>query len=269
MAVVNIEMSEYKAMEAKAEMLEEMRQTERKLHEEIKSIEQEKSAELKKLIEENKKLLEEAHEETLKAYKNAEMKVVKTVRHETHEHKLINNLEFSNFTRDFIISMNLPEKLKIDLLEYLRDRGRRYTDGFQYYHTGMDLSSLVDKLFKPSISTSYSDPIVTTHGLDEIKAEIYDNIKKEIDDDTKEKLEKFEEFSKKYFDILKEKKELESELATSQNNVNTLFDSNIDLAQKNKMLNEKLGIIKSEIKNSKWWKSFLIVKRIKSLIKKW
>lgn len=45
MALVHIEMSEYKAMEAKAEMLEEMRQTERKFHEEIKSIEQKKNAE--------------------------------------------------------------------------------------------------------------------------------------------------------------------------------------------------------------------------------
>lgn len=268
MAVVNIEMSEYKAMEAKAEMLEEMRQTERKLHEEIKSIEQEKSAELKKLVEENKKLLEEAHEKTLKAYEEAKMKVVKTVRHETREHKLIDNLQFSNFTKEFIMSMNLPDQLKNAVLGFLSDRARSVND-YYYCHTAMDLSTLIDRIFRTETITSYTQPITTTHGLEEVKAEIYAELKAEVDEETERKLQSLQELNVKYPDTLDKNRELERELSALQRSYDKLFEDNKELLKKNEVFLTSVTSIKKEVEEAKWWNSFSVIKYLKNIIKEW
>lgn len=278
MALVHIEMSEYKAMEAKAEMLEEMRQTERKLHEEIKSIEQKKNEELKALIDENKKLLEEEYKKTLQAYKDAEKKVIKTVTNETNEYVQIVNDNTDNAIREFIISLNLPKGIGYEIINTL-ERHNGKSEGFtrfSNYSSSIDFHKLANSLFRIEKRVSTPKTTVTTHGLDEIKVELKEEIERNINAEIKEKLGELDNLHKKLPKILKENDELAREIVVIKQKHMKLFEENIELNEKNKELNEtnfdindKINTVESKIENAEWWNAPSVIKYLKNTVKNW
>lgn len=266
MALVHIEMSEYKAMEQKAELLEEMRQTERKLHEEIKSIEQTRNDENKKLIEENKLLLKEANEKTIKAYETAKMRVVKTVINESREYKeLSRDRNTHDVIREFIIALNLPMGITEQILSYLRTRSMQFGDSSSYY-SGVNFNSLARSLFRTERVVTLATPTVTTHGFDEVREEVRQEIEEAMSSTTKRKLKQLDEVNVKYSEVKDKNIELHKEL----DELRAKYTKILDLGEKNAKyyaeLFLKIGGIEKAIKEYKWWKFPTFMNAIKKII---
>ena len=265
MALVHIEMSEYKAMEQKAELLEEMRQTERKLHEEIKSIEQARNEENKKLIEENKLLLKEANEKTIKAYETAKMRVVKTVINENREYK-----EFSrdrgthDVIREFIIALNLPMGTTEQILSYLRTRSMQF--GEASYHTGVNFNNLARSLFRTELVVTPATPIVTTHGFAEVREEIRQEIEEAMSSTTKRKLKQLDEVNVRYSEVKDKNIELHKELEELRAKYTKILDLNEKNAKYYAELSLEISGIEKAIKEYKWWKFPTFMNAIKKII---
>ncbi len=263
MALVHIEMSEYKAMEQKAELLEEMRQTERKLHEEIKSIEQTRNDENKKLIEENKLLLKEANEKTIEAYETAKMRVVKTVINENREYKEVSR-DTHDVVREFIIALNLPMRITEQILAYLRTRSMQF--GEASYHTGVNFNNLARSLFRTERVVTQAAPIVTTHGFDEIREEVRQEIEEAMSSTTKRKLKQLDEINVKYSEVKDKNIELHKELEELRAKYTKILDLNEKNAKYYAELSLEISDIEKAVKEYKWWKFPTFMNAIKKII---
>ena len=213
-------------------------------------------------MKENKKLLENSLEkerglqdqikkltdEKTKALEDAKMKVVKISKTEVTEHLLRKR-------EDTYVWRELWNLIGVDY--------RRLPKMPEFINTDQ-LSNVFFQRVK-SYSMPYEE--ITTHGLDEIKAEIRNDLKAKMDDDTKRKIENAKVALSKNNELLKENK--------------TLTTDNSSLAEKNKKLtercdeltkkliefengNELLGTVKDILKNGYgfWNKSKLLDKII-------
>ena len=111
----------------------------------------------------------------------------------------------------------------------------------------------------------------TTHGLDEIKAEIRNDLKAKMDDDTNRKIKNAETALSKNDELLKENKTLTTENSSLTEKNKKLTEQCDELTKKLTDIedgNETLGKVKDTLKNGYgfWNKSELLAKII-SIIK--
>jgi len=237
MAKIEMDMSEYKAMEESKELLKQSLKNERELKEQIKIL----------------------NDEKIKALEDAKMKVIKTINHETTEH--IMQQRPSQFVmRELLYSIGLS----YDLVEKILENNQ---------NNQFDLERISNIFFKKTTSRSMDIESITTTGLDEVKEEITTNIKNNIDNDIKNKLDKAEKLIEKNNNILKENQKLVSEniqLKSDKINMVTQID---DLVEKISTLkdftndHEKLDKIKNELKDGfSHWTSKTLLRNIENIL---
>lgn len=178
------------------------------------------------IMKENKKLLENSlekerelqeqikklNDEKTKVLENAKMKVVKISRTEITEHLMRKR-------GDNYIRRELGHLL-----------GMNNTELFRMYDN-INTDYLINAFFEKATSHSVPYEEITTHGLDEIKAEIRNDLKTKMDDETNRKIKNAETVLLKNDELLKENKTL-----TTDNNI---------LTENNKKLTEQCdGLIK-------------------------
>ena len=190
MGTIEIDISEYEAMKENKRLLEDSLKNERGLQEQIKKLSEEKT----------------------KALEDAKMKVVKIKKSEVTEHVLRKR-------NDDLIYRELFHLVGSSMGGYMDRRGLK--SEIEYLST----EQLIDLFFEraKSYSTPYEE--TTTHGLDEIKAEIRDVLMSEMTEDTKHKIKAAEAALLRNDDLFKENR-----LLTKENNL---------LVEKNKRLVER------------------------------
>lgn len=226
-----MDISEYEAMMENKKLLENSLEKERVLHEQIKKLTDEKT----------------------KALEDAKMKVVKTTKSVVTEHLLCKRSDETYVFRELL------HVLGIDY---------RYVEHIPNY---IHFDRLRNAFFEKK--TSYSTPIeeITTHGLDEIKAEIRNDLKAKMDDETKRKIENAEVALSKNGELLKDVKILTSENESLSVNNKKLTIQCDELTKKLTYINdgnETLNTIRELLKNGYgFWNKGELLDKIISLIK--
>lgn len=146
MAEIKMDVSEYEAMKENKALLEKALKEKDDLYAEIKKLNQEK----------------------IDALLEAKMKVVRVVRNEFAEHKLV---------------IKSPEEIMVDL-------NRMFRGEFGDYHNAVRYLSDIFFDRKPATSKSSTEE-VTTQGLDDIKAELRKEIEADISEDVRDKLKDY------------------------------------------------------------------------------
>lgn len=217
------------------------------------------------VMKENKKLLENSlekerslqeeikklNEEKLKALEDAKMKIVKISKTER---------------TDFVMKRRDDHEVWGRLFQVL---------GVSYHtrvHEWMSVDSLIEAFFQRGTSISHP-PVteVTTHGLDEIKAEIREELKREMDTDIKDKLEtagialsQHSGLMSRNSDLVRENDELKKNikgLTEIGNSMNREIDR---IYKENRTINEIQGLLHN---GYTFWNKSKILDKIISLIK--
>ena len=217
-------------------------------------------------MKENKKLLENSLEkerglqdqikkltdEKTKALEDAKMKVVKISKSEVTEHLLRKR-------EDTYIWRELWHLLGLDY--------RGLPKMPDYIHT----DHLVKVFFEKSTSHSMPYEETTTHGLDEIKAEIRNDLKAKMDDDTNRKIKNAETALSKNDEVLKENKTLTTDNSSLTEKNKKLTEQCDELTKKLTDIengNETLGKVKDTLKNGYgFWNKSKLLDKIISIIK--
>jgi DNA-directed RNA polymerase subunit H (RpoH/RPB5) len=165
MAKIEMDLSEYEVIKENKKLLEASLQKERELQIEIKKLSEEK----------------------LKALEDAKMKVVKIIRTETREGKLI-------------------RKEDSRIIKSLMDLLGASPSNYEYFNRKISMNSLENVFFESFYTTTIPKETVTTHGLDEITVELRAELKNEIDSEIKTKLENAEQLSIKNEELVKDMK---------------------------------------------------------------
>jgi uncharacterized protein YigA (DUF484 family) len=217
-------------------------------------------------MKENKKLLENSLEkerglqdqikkltdEKTKAFEDAKMKVVKISKSEVTEH-LLRKREDTYIWRELWHLLGLDYRVLPKMPDYI------HTD------------HLVKVFFEKATSHSMPYEETTTHGLDEIKAEIRNDLKTKMDEETNRKIKNAETALSKNDELLKENQTL-----TTDNN--TLIEKNKKLTEQCDELTKKLtdiedgnkvlSNVKDTLKNGYgFWNKSEILDKIISIIK--
>jgi predicted nuclease with TOPRIM domain len=217
-------------------------------------------------MKENKKLLENSLEkerglqeqikkltdEKTKALENAKMKVVKISKTEITEH-LMRKKEDGYIWRELCHLLGLDYRTLPKMPDYI--------------HTDHLAKVFFEK------TTSYSMPYeeTTTHGLDEIKAEIRNDLKEKMDEETNRKIKNAETALSKNDELLKENLTLTSEnnILTEKNN--KLTEQCDELTKKLTEIedgNKVLSGVKDILKNGYgFWNKSELLDKIISIIK--
>lgn len=238
-----MDISEYDAMRKNEALLEKALERERQLH------------------DENQKLMKEKNS----ALEDAKMKVVKIKRIEKIE-SVWKKRNFGMAWERFMCILN---------------------PGYNHRTIpspppGLTNEAMIDCFFEKSHFTVMEGEDVTTHGLDEVRAEIAEDLQKRLDDDTKQQLLRLKEVDKANAELIERVNSLQRSLDDLNYQLNNAM-STIELLQKeNKELNEDnlrfannerlMSNIKYEL--SKWqlnWftfnKNFAIIETIKRFVK--
>lgn len=217
-------------------------------------------------MKENKKLLENSLEkerglqeqikkltdEKTKALEDAKMKVVKISKTEVTEH-LLRKREDTHIWRELWYLMGIDYRQLPKMPEFI--------------HTDHLAKVFFEK------ATSYSGPNeeTTTHGLDEIKAEIRNDLKAKMDDDIKRKIENAEVALLKNDELLKENKALTSENSSLIEKNKKLTEQYDELTKKLTDVedtNETLNKVREILKNGySFWNKAELLDKINCLIK--
>lgn len=207
MALVHIEMSEFKAMEEKAAMLQDALANEKALQEEIKEVERKKNKELAEAIEmANAKTLE-LKEEAIKAYEESSKKIVKIEKRVVDEVLQLQNTDQNYVLREFLFSLGLSNR-QVDQIRELSSRGgvRNHTEyDINPFGFNFDIGRLASALFKKQTIKRPVEKVVTILGLDEAKKEIREQLTKEI-------FAEYEETVKKQGNAIEENVDLKEEI---------------------------------------------------------
>ena len=207
MALVHIEMSEFKAMEEKAAMLQDALANEKALQEEIKEVERKKNKELAEAIEmANAKTLE-LKEEAIKAYEESSKKIVKIEKRVVDEVLQLQNTDQNHVLREFLFSLGLSNR-QVDQIRELSSRGgvRNPTEyDINPFGFNFDIGRLASALFKKQTIKRPVEKVVTILGLDEAKKEIREQLTKEI-------FAEYEETVKKQGNAIEENVDLKEEI---------------------------------------------------------
>jgi DNA repair exonuclease SbcCD ATPase subunit len=230
MAKIEMDMSEYKAMEEAKDLLKQSLKNERELKDQIKIL----------------------NDEKIKALEDAKMKVIKTIKHETTEHLMQKRLPHFAM-RELLYSMGLS----YDLVEKILENNQ---------NNQFDLERISNMFFEKTTSHSMDIESITTTGLDEVKEEITTNIKNNIDNDIKNKLDNAEKLIEKNNIILKENQKIISENNQLKSDKSNMVEQIEKLAEKISTLedftsdHDKLDKIKNELKNgfSHWTSKTLL-----------
>lgn len=157
MAKIEMDISEYEIMKENKKLLENSLEKERGLQQRI----------------------EQLNKEKIEALEEAKMKVVKISKVETMEHVLVKR-DFEDIwgrMREFLLNSfhNNPHQglLTNRVDSYLQSEGRK----------------LIDICFEKTSSSLFSEPTITTHGLDEIKKELSEKLKKQISENYDREME--------------------------------------------------------------------------------
>ena len=158
MAQIKMDVSEYEAMKENKNLLEKSLENERALNEQVKQLTDEKT----------------------KALEDAKMKVVKVTRSEVRQH-LIMKMEpwGEHAVRRLLNALGInTHAINSDMVlsSWLRDKTR------------IDWDMLADAFFSKTESVAVPVNEITTHNLDDVKAEIRADIMAGIDNDTKQAL---------------------------------------------------------------------------------
>lgn len=217
-------------------------------------------------MKENKKLLENSLEkerglqeqikkltdEKTKALEDAKMKVVKISKTEVTEH-ILRKKEDVNIWRELWNLMGIDYRQLPKMPEFI------HTD------------HLINVFFERVKSYSMPNEETTTHGLDEIKAEIRNDLKTKIDDDTKRKLENADVALSKNNELLKENKTLISENSSLTEKNKKLTEQCDELTKKLTDVedaNETLNKVREALKNGYgFWNKAELLDKIMDLIK--
>lgn len=195
-----MDISEYDAMRKNEALLEKALERERQLH------------------DENQKLMKEKNS----ALEDAKMKVVKIKRIEKHEHLWQKN--------------DMGEAWRRLLL--LLDRNYHNRDFLPPPPPQFSREALIDIFFNQSRFTRMEGEEVTTHGLDDVRAEIAEDLQKRLDDDTKQQLLRLKEVNKENAELVEKVMSLQRSLDDANYQLNNAM-STIELLQKeNKELND-------------------------------
>lgn len=217
-------------------------------------------------MKENKKLLENSLEkerglqeqikkltdEKMKALEDAKMKVVKISKSEVTEH-LLRKREDTYIWRELLHLLGLDYRGLPKMPDYI--------------HTDYLAKVFFEK------ATSYSMPYeeITTHGLDEIKAEIRNDLKAKMDEETKRKIENAEAALSKNDGLFKENKALTADNSSLTEKNKKLTEQCDELTKKLTDIengNETLEKVKDALKNGYgFWNKSELLDKIISIIK--
>ena len=219
MALVSIEMSEYKAMEEKSALLEKALNNEKSLQEEIKAVERRKNQELSDIIEEKAVLIKEANDKTIKAYQEAKMKVVKVTKRVSKQYLMAKRDDQQIVIHEFLKALGLD----VRQIEQIKEvSARRFSinygsSGQAYYSDSLDLDRLRNALYKSETVEDNDVTTVTIHGLDEVKEELKKDLESQINEETLISLEKAKETSIQNSKLILDKMSLYEELQELKN----------------------------------------------------
>lgn len=236
MAKIEMDISEYEAMKENKKLLENSLEKERKLQEEVKRLSDEK----------------------VKALEDAKMKVVK-VKKIVNEDFLIKKKPDSESVRRFlnILGFGTGYVNAVDIDDALNCISHR---------------NLQDIFFEKVHSTSEGFESVTTHGLDDITAEIRKEINDSIDSKTKSKLEEFDKLSQKNSEYLKRIEDLEKTNSNLDKENNKLSKSLTEALKKADELDEnsrKFYRVKNALKNGYgFWGKANLLEELIEIVKK-
>lgn len=166
MAVIKMDVTEYQEMQKNALLLEQSLRREQEL-----------SAQISKL-----------NEEKIKALEDAKMKVVKIIKKQTHQNKMVKRDGLCNLIRYIRFGSTSENQHGTTWMEMVTQN----RDEYDYSY----LNDLIDSTFETV--TSFSEDVVSTtvHGMDEIKVEIRKELESQIIQETKDKLKRGEEANK-------------------------------------------------------------------------
>lgn len=197
MAKIEMDISEYEAMKETASLLKSSLEKERLLYEQIKTLTDEKT----------------------KAFEDAKMKVVKTTRAEVIEHL-------------YVKIKHINTEAYIELCDLLHiDRSRSYITPDKF--GGINNNRIIDILFDRVKIMSQPVSEITTHGLDDIKAELREELKVNMDSDINIKIQNAEKVLSKSHELIKQ-----HEIITSEN---------ISILKKNKELITQVNILTNKV----------------------
>lgn len=163
MAKIEMDLSEYEAIQESKKLLEKSLERERDLQEQVKKL----------------------HEEKIEALEKAKKKIVKIVKTQHREIGLVRR-EPGDIIRALFRKLGLDTR-NLDLRLPVSDE----------YGRGV-IENFMDAFFDVTDTTSIIPDEVTMHGLDEIKAELREDIKNQIDKATKRKLEDYDDLQERY-----------------------------------------------------------------------
>src|SRR6478609_5647147 len=173
MAKIEMDISEYEAMKETKKVLEQSLERERGLQAQIETLNKEK----------------------ITALEDAKMKVVKVSKRTITEHLLTKRPAQDVFR-------------ELELLVWRHQSGHRGGSMADYY----SVDEMARVFFTKTTSQSAGhDDEITTHGLDEIKAELRQEIKSQIDGEIQQKLTAAEQSLSKYAEVLARNGTLETE----------------------------------------------------------
>jgi predicted nuclease with TOPRIM domain len=203
MAKIEMDISEFKAMEENKKLLENALEREKKLNEQIDVLNKEK----------------------IKALEDAKMKVIKVTKEERAEH---------------ILTRKSPEEIyrllqRININSTPNHRAHSMPITGYLHHIDYRMDTCFEK------TTSYVTPFeeYTTEGLDEVKAELRVDIEKNIDDKIKDKLKKAEELCDVNDKLQKDSKKLKKEIK-GLSDENTFLNDKIKIFEEDyKEISEK------------------------------
>jgi len=228
MAQVKMDASEYEEMKKNARLLEEA------------------LAEQKKLHEENKKL----KEEKIKALEDAKMKVVKITKDVKVQHALTEK-DPEMFLQDFSRAIGRLRRIHSNSNS---DFGIRSFSDFEFRQLleGVPKSRILHEVRDCFYITELKEGETvetTTHGLDDIKAEL----RAELDKEYKEDIEKAREIESKHEEIPKELNDAKLDSADSNKLYDSLFKDFSEVKEEKEEVDAKLNTlyeIVSEIKTT-------------------
>lgn len=223
MALVHIDMSEYKAMEDKAALLERALENEKTLQEEIKSIERSKTKELSEAI----KL---ANDKTIEAYEQSKMKVVKIEEVVTREYVMVKRTDQNVVIQEFLLSLGLDSRQVEQIQEISKRSAPTYSTNridsygrLNYFGTNIDINRLRVALFETEkLVETPSKKSITLHGLDEVKLELKKELEEKLNKAYGDKIKLAEEALEKNHEMTKERNKLTKELLALEESIKSI-----------------------------------------------
>jgi len=235
MAEIKMDLSEYEKMQENKRLLEDSLKNERTLREQIATLQKEK----------------------LEALESTKMKVVKV--HKTIKEEALLKVRYSKHELAYI-------------LKSIQDLINNGSVHFDYGYERI-IEVMAEKFFKKSIFFHEQEPVITTHGMEEIEEELRKQIIDSIDADIKRELESAKAFKLTEHELRQKYSKLESEISelkSTKNGLITLLEEKDVIIKSNEEIiasNVKfIDACTEAVKDHNMFNTFFILSRLKKAL---